>query len=205
MFKNGGKIDITDRFLICKQNPIAYSKGRKRDVLKHKKWFKPVPGKRKTLCIGDPFRSSCEFIPKMTENHLPSLASLERLTRLSVCVLDTIFQMSRRSIAITLSGLYLSRIHSSKFALSPSLAGFEAVLVPIYSSVANPTAARRFFCKFPIFLSLSLYHTPRTKVISTGLSSISPSVGVLSPPLEPQIAGISSYGRECQDGGAHIK
>ncbi|XP_050227725.1 uncharacterized protein LOC126677236 [Mercurialis annua] len=101
---------------------------------------------------------------------------------------DTHLRFVVLSFIPLLLGLYLSRIHSSDSASSPSLAGFEAVLLAIYSSEAKARGGKAVLVQIPDLSQPSLYHTPRTKVSSTGLSSVGPSVGVLSPPLEPQIA-----------------
>ncbi|XP_065849488.1 uncharacterized protein [Euphorbia lathyris] len=85
-------------------------------------------------------------------------------------------------------GLYLSRIHSSDSASAPSLAGFEAVLLAIYSSEAKSRAGKPVLVQIPDLSQPSLYHTPRNKQNSPGLDNSRSPVGVLSPPLEPQIA-----------------
>ncbi|KDP46774.1 hypothetical protein JCGZ_06562 [Jatropha curcas] len=87
-----------------------------------------------------------------------------------------------------LLGLYLSRIHSSETTSTPSLAGFEAVLLAIYSSEAKSRAGKPVLVQVPDLSQPSLYHSPRNKQNSHGLNSSKQSVGVLSPPLEPQIA-----------------
>ncbi|XP_010030051.2 uncharacterized protein LOC104419916 [Eucalyptus grandis] len=81
-----------------------------------------------------------------------------------------------------LAGLYLSRIHSDP---SPSLAGFEAVLLAIYSSECKARAGKPSLVAIPDLSQPSLYHTPRTR--SPGPPSRA-SAGVLWPPLEPQVA-----------------
>ncbi|KAJ9141489.1 hypothetical protein P3X46_032024 [Hevea brasiliensis] len=87
-----------------------------------------------------------------------------------------------------LLGLYLSRIHSSDSASTPSLAGFEAVLLAIYSSEVKSRAGKPVLVQIPDLSQPSLYHTPRNKQNPHGFDNSRPSVGVLSPPLEPQIA-----------------
>ncbi|OAY32114.1 uncharacterized protein LOC110600394 [Manihot esculenta] len=87
-----------------------------------------------------------------------------------------------------LLGLYLSRIHSSDSVSTPSLAGFEAVLLAIYSSEVKSRAGKPVLIQIPDLAQPSLYHTPRNKQNSHGFDNSRPSVGVLSPPLEPQIA-----------------
>lgn len=84
------------------------------------------------------------------------------------------------------SGIYLSRIHSSDSSSSiPSVAGFEAVLLAVYSSEVSTRSGKPLLVHIPDLSQPSLYHTPRTK--STHDRSRQ-SVGVLSPPLEPQVA-----------------
>ncbi|KAM7482269.1 hypothetical protein LguiB_006852 [Lonicera macranthoides] len=98
-----------------------------------------------------------------------------------------------------LSGQYLSRIHSTS-SPTPSLAGFEAVLLSLYTAETKSRAGKPVIISIPDLSQPSLYHTPRNTTISSNKSnpnpsSISarnnqsrPSVGVLSPPLEPQVA-----------------
>ncbi|EEF35475.1 conserved hypothetical protein [Ricinus communis] len=99
---------------------------------------------------------------------------------------DTHLRFVVLSFIPLLLGLYLSRIHSSDSASSsiPSLAGFEAVLLAIYSSEAKSRGGKPVLVQIPDLSQPSLYHTPRNKHNSSGFSA----VGVLSPPLEPQIA-----------------
>lgn len=87
-----------------------------------------------------------------------------------------------------ISGLYLSRIHSlsSDSPSLPSLAGFEAVLLAIYTAEAKSRAGKPVLVSVPDLSQPSLYHTPRQKISNPNLGKN--SVGVLSPPLEPQIA-----------------
>ncbi|XP_021908247.1 uncharacterized protein LOC110822427 [Carica papaya] len=91
-----------------------------------------------------------------------------------------------------LSGIYLSRIHSSDSSSLPSLSGFEAVLLAIYASEAKARAGKPLVVQVPDLSQPSLYHTPRVAVPERSR----PSVGVLSPPLEPQIA-VKSTKRAC--------
>ncbi|KAJ4825068.1 hypothetical protein Tsubulata_040308 [Turnera subulata] len=92
-----------------------------------------------------------------------------------------------------LAGTYLSRIHSSSSsAAAPSLAGFEAVLLAIYSSEVKSRAGKAFTVQIPDLSQPSLYHTPRNGVhggdhAQNGHNKPS-TVGVLSAPLEPQVA-----------------
>ncbi|KAL5562947.1 hypothetical protein UlMin_032694 [Ulmus minor] len=89
-----------------------------------------------------------------------------------------------------LSGLYLSRVHSlsSDSPSLPSLAGFEAVLLALYSSETKARAGKPVLVSVPDLSQPSLYHTPRNKINSSPALQSRPSVGVLSPPLEPHIA-----------------
>ncbi|KAJ6327757.1 hypothetical protein OIU78_014588 [Salix suchowensis] len=85
-----------------------------------------------------------------------------------------------------LSGTYLSRIHSSESSSAPSLSGFEAVLLAIYSSEVKSRAGKPVTVQIPHLSHPSLYHTPRNKLHKSQPQA--PSVGVLSGPLEAQIA-----------------
>jgi hypothetical protein len=92
-----------------------------------------------------------------------------------------------------LSGCYLKRIHSTN-GPTPSLSGFEAVLLALYAAETKSRAGKPALISIPDLSQPSLYHTPRT----TNTSKSGPnsahnkqsrsSVGVLSPPLEPQMA-----------------
>lgn len=93
-----------------------------------------------------------------------------------------------------LSALYLSRVHSSE---SPSLAGFEAVLLALYAAEAKSRNGKPLLITIPDLSQPSLYHTPRRLPSNNNNNSNSrPSVGVLSPPLEPQVA-VKSTKRAC--------
>lgn len=93
-----------------------------------------------------------------------------------------------------LSTLYLSRVHSSE---SPSLAGFEAVLLALYAAETKSRNGKPLLISIPDLSQPSLYHTPRRLAVNNnGSNNSSPSVGVLSPPLEPQIA-VKSTKRAC--------
>ncbi|CAN1332272.1 Protein FAM126B [Linum perenne] len=85
-----------------------------------------------------------------------------------------------------LTGIYLSRIHSSESTSSPSLAGFEAVLLAIYSTEVKSRAGKPVLAHIPDLSQPSLYHSPRNRQQRPTKSR--PSVGVLSAPLEPQLA-----------------
>ncbi|KAF3434976.1 hypothetical protein FNV43_RR22063 [Rhamnella rubrinervis] len=99
-----------------------------------------------------------------------------------------------------LSGIYLSRIHSlsSDSPSLPSLAGFEAVLLALYAAETKARAGKPVVVSVPDLSQPSLYHTPRHKPnsYSPTTTQTRPSVGVISPPLEPQIA-IKSTKRAC--------
>ncbi|KAK6916075.1 Hyccin [Dillenia turbinata] len=87
-----------------------------------------------------------------------------------------------------ISGLYLSRVissSSSSTSNSPSLAGFEAVLLAIYAAETKLRGGKPVLISIPDLSQPSLYHSPRNKV---GSNAARVSVGVLSAPLEPQIA-----------------
>ncbi|KAF4375878.1 hypothetical protein G4B88_002225 [Cannabis sativa] len=90
-----------------------------------------------------------------------------------------------------LSGLYLSRIHSlsSDSPSIPSLAGFEAVLLALYAAETKVRAGKPVLVSVPDLSQPSLYHTPRQKPNSNpGSGHTRNSIGVLAPPLEPQVA-----------------
>ncbi|MFS7912547.1 putative hyccin [Helianthus anomalus] len=101
-----------------------------------------------------------------------------------------------------IAGLYLSRVHSLQ-TLTPSLAGFEAVLLAVYSSETKSRAGKAVVISIPDLSQPSLYHTPRVrfpvssskkkpdsaKINPSSLSkTVRQTVGVLSAPLEPQTA-----------------
>ncbi|CAL1389916.1 unnamed protein product [Linum trigynum] len=85
-----------------------------------------------------------------------------------------------------LTGIYLSRIHSLESTYAPSLAGFEAVLLAIYSTEVKSRAGKPVLAQIPDLSQPSLYHSPRNK--QQRPTKPRPSVGVLSAPLEPQLA-----------------
>lgn len=91
-----------------------------------------------------------------------------------------------------LSALYLSRVHSSE---SASLAGFEAVLLALYAAETKARNGKPLLISIPDLSQPSLYHTPR-RLASNNNNNSRPSVGVLSPPLEPQVA-VKSTKRAC--------
>ncbi|KAK7400303.1 hypothetical protein VNO78_11508 [Psophocarpus tetragonolobus] len=89
-----------------------------------------------------------------------------------------------------LTGLYLSRIHSSD---PPSLAGFEALLLALYAAETKSRNGKPLIVTIPDLSQPSIYHTPLRKPQSPSPSP-SPSVGLISPPLEPQL-GVKSTKR----------
>ncbi|XP_044487009.1 uncharacterized serine-rich protein C215.13-like [Mangifera indica] len=96
-----------------------------------------------------------------------------------------------------LSAIYLYRIHSHKTFSIPSLSGFEAVILAIYSSEVKSRAGKALLVQIPDLSQPSLYNTPRNKPTKSANENKSrPSVGVLSAPLEPQIA-VKSTKRAC--------
>ncbi|MQM13267.1 hypothetical protein Taro_046193 [Colocasia esculenta] len=108
-----------------------------------------------------------------------------------------------------LAGLYLSRVvaaHSSSAA--PSLSGFEAVLLSLYSAETKARGGKPLLIHVPDLSQPSLYHFPRggggassaggraSQGSAAGAAQAQPTVGILSPPLEPQIA-VKSTKRAC--------
>ncbi|GAV84921.1 Hyccin domain-containing protein [Cephalotus follicularis] len=89
--------------------------------------------------------------------------------------------------------IYLCRVHSSNSA--PSLSGFEAVLLALYSSETKSRAGNPLLVRIPDLSQPSLYHTPPNKPSLPDHESRQ-SVGVLSLPLEPQ-GTIKSTKRPC--------
>ncbi|CAI0448532.1 unnamed protein product [Linum tenue] len=85
-----------------------------------------------------------------------------------------------------LTGIYLSRIHSLESTYAPSLAGFEAVLLAIYSTEVKSRAGKPVLAQIPDLSQPSLYHSPRNK--QQRPTKPRPLVGILSAPLEPQLA-----------------
>ncbi|KAG4168300.1 hypothetical protein ERO13_A12G014600v2 [Gossypium hirsutum] len=83
-----------------------------------------------------------------------------------------------------LSGTYLSRIHTSDSSSLPSLSGFEAVLLAVYSSEVKSRSGKPLLVQIPDLSQPSLYHAPRNKPADDRSRQ---SVGVLSPPLEPHL------------------
>ncbi|KAJ9687108.1 hypothetical protein PVL29_015814 [Vitis rotundifolia] len=92
-----------------------------------------------------------------------------------------------------LSGIYLSRIATAD-SHATSLAGFEAVLLAFYASELKARAGKPVSISIPDLSQPSLYHTPRSK--PTSVAPARQSVGLVSPPLEPQIE-VKSTKRAC--------
>ncbi|ERN00949.1 hypothetical protein AMTRI_Chr04g250320 [Amborella trichopoda] len=86
-----------------------------------------------------------------------------------------------------ISGLYLSRSSSLSSSSSPrpNLAGFEAVLLALYSSEVKIRQGKPIKVNIPDLGLPSLYHAPRQAPAG---SPRVPEQGVVSPPLEPQTA-----------------
>ncbi|KAL5187705.1 Protein FAM126B [Glycine soja] len=89
-----------------------------------------------------------------------------------------------------LAGLYLSRIHSPE---PPSLAGFEAVLLALYAAETKSRNGKPLVVTIPDLSHPSIYHAPLRKPQTLTLTT-PPSVGLISPPLEPQL-GVKSTKR----------
>ncbi|XP_078154596.1 hyccin [Carex rostrata] len=96
-----------------------------------------------------------------------------------------------------ISSLYLSRLPSP----SSSLSGFEAVILAIYSAEVKSRGGKPLIVSVPDLSLPSLYHTPPKPAPATSnprsprsptkpklTPPPTPSVSVLSAPLEPQIA-----------------
>ncbi|KAG9451600.1 hypothetical protein H6P81_011565 [Aristolochia fimbriata] len=89
-----------------------------------------------------------------------------------------------------LAGLYLSRV--VHLGPTPSLAGFEAVLLALYACEAKLRNGKPVLISVPDLSQPSLYHAPRVPPPSHK----QPNVAVLSDPLEPQLA-VKSTKRAC--------
>ncbi|KAL3638100.1 hypothetical protein CASFOL_017970 [Castilleja foliolosa] len=89
-----------------------------------------------------------------------------------------------------ISAVYLRRIHHPEADGPVSLSGFEAVLLAIYSTETKARNGKPVTISIPDLSQPSLYHSPRSQVKSSNpnLNSGKPMVGILSPPLEPQMA-----------------
>ncbi|KAJ6834378.1 uncharacterized protein M6B38_334995 [Iris pallida] len=103
------------------------------------------------------------------------------------------------SLLPLLSHLYLSRVVSRP---DLSLAGFEAVLLAVYTAEAKIRGGKPVLVSVPDLSSPSLYHSPRVQLqthhrrASADPHPGTPLTGVLSPPLEPQLA-VKSTKRAC--------
>ncbi|XP_043725227.1 uncharacterized protein LOC122671589 [Telopea speciosissima] len=87
------------------------------------------------------------------------------------------------------AGVYLSRVVSAASDdPTPSLAGFEAVLLVLYASETKARGGKPTLISIPDFSQPSLYHAPRSQPAHRTAVQSHPSIGVLCPPLEPQIA-----------------
>ncbi|KAK6135400.1 hypothetical protein DH2020_030854 [Rehmannia glutinosa] len=97
-----------------------------------------------------------------------------------------------------ISSIYLRRIHHPASDTPVSLSGFEAVLLALYSSETKARNGKPVTISIPDLSQPSLYHSPRNSVKSSNSNSkpSKPLVGVLSPPLEPQMA-VKSTKRAC--------
>lgn len=85
-----------------------------------------------------------------------------------------------------LAGIYLSRLVSDIHSVREPLAGFEAVLLVLYSGEVKARGGRPLLLHIPDLGQPSLYHAPRNPVPHD--LSPNPYVGQLSAPLEPQAA-----------------
>ncbi|XP_043722360.1 uncharacterized protein LOC122669625 [Telopea speciosissima] len=96
-----------------------------------------------------------------------------------------------------LAGLYLSRVVSTASENpTPSLAGFEAVLLALYASETKARGGKPMLISIPDLSQPSLYHAPRNQPANRVAVQSLPSLGVLCPPLEPQMA-VKSTKRAC--------
>ncbi|KAL2321693.1 hypothetical protein Fmac_026072 [Flemingia macrophylla] len=84
-----------------------------------------------------------------------------------------------------LVGLYLSRLHSPE---PPSLAGFEALLFALYATETKSRNGKPIVITIPDLNHPSIYHAPLRKPQSQSQSQSSPSLELISLPLEPQLA-----------------
>ncbi|XP_057803970.1 uncharacterized protein LOC131019440 [Salvia miltiorrhiza] len=96
-----------------------------------------------------------------------------------------------------IASVYLHRIHHPDSDAPSSLSGFEAVLLALYTSETKARNGKAVTVSIPDLSQPSLYHAPRNpNKSSTPDSNPRPSIGVLSPPLEPQMA-VKSTKRAC--------
>ncbi|KAK4357763.1 hypothetical protein RND71_023373 [Anisodus tanguticus] len=114
---------------------------------------------------------------------------------------DTDLRLVVLSFIPLLASIYLSRIHSSTSATT-SLSGFEAVLLALYAAETKSRGGKPILISIPDLSQPSLYHSPRNPTSAKSNPRLSnaqnsrPLVGVLSPPLEHQIA-VKSTKRAC--------
>ncbi|KAJ8548171.1 hypothetical protein K7X08_021407 [Anisodus acutangulus] len=114
---------------------------------------------------------------------------------------DTDLRLVVLSFIPLLASIYLSRIHSSTSATT-SLSGFEAVLLALYAAETKSRGGKPILISIPDLSQPSLYHSPRNPTPAKSNPRLSnaqnsrPLVGVLSPPLEHQIA-VKSTKRAC--------
>ncbi|KAJ4965251.1 hypothetical protein NE237_017100 [Protea cynaroides] len=88
-----------------------------------------------------------------------------------------------------IAGVYLSRVVSTASDNStPSLSGFEAVLLVLYASETKTRGGKPMLISIPDLSQPSLYHAPRSQPGHRAAVQSQHSIGVLCPPLEPQIA-----------------
>ncbi|EYU18495.1 hypothetical protein ABFS82_02G061000 [Erythranthe guttata] len=97
-----------------------------------------------------------------------------------------------------ISSIYLHRIHHPNSDNPLSLSGFEAVLLALYSSETKARNGKPVTISIPDLTQPSLYHTPRNpnKPSNPNPKPSNPLIGVVSPPLEPQMA-VKSTKRAC--------
>ncbi|XP_047948447.1 uncharacterized protein LOC125194326 [Salvia hispanica] len=97
-----------------------------------------------------------------------------------------------------LASVYLHRIHHPDSEAPSSLSGFEAVILALYTSETKSRNGKAVTVSIPDLSQPSLYHAPRNNPNSSSPNSdpSTPSIGVISPPLEPQMA-VKSTKRAC--------
>uniref|UniRef100_A0A0D6QWS6 Hyccin n=1 Tax=Araucaria cunninghamii TaxID=56994 RepID=A0A0D6QWS6_ARACU len=83
------------------------------------------------------------------------------------------------------AGLYLSQEEEQTQPQQPPLAGFEAVLLALYTTETKARGGRAVVVNIPDLAQASLYHSPRVPAPERFLRT---AVGQLSAPLEPQTA-----------------